>query len=343
MHSIDAHLDHLRKLTVTLKGNLEKCAADPGVDPVHDLRTGTRRVQALVEAMMRERGDAAMGEATENDAAAEWLRMLKRLRRGAGPVRDLDVHRKLLQKLVKFGSRKAAAEQIASGSKSDAGLSPAAAVLPLDILEAPAAVLILTPVQHQAEHLDAWLHHARQHQAAELKKKAAKWLPKFDAESAAFDAAVSQARRTRRRARSAAVVALELFARLVNEMQQLDAGNLHDFRKGAKKARYIAESAAEDGHALQVGKAFKKLQDEIGDWHDWLVLADEARDVLGEEGKDLIALLDAERDKHFRLSMKTVDRMRGKLLGEWLASTQPRRRIAPVGQKRIPISKNLSS
>ncbi len=106
-------------------------------------------------------------------------------------------------------------------------------------------------------------------------------------------------------------------------MHQLDADNLHDFRKGAKKARYIAESAAEDAHALAIGKALKKLQDDIGDWHDWLVLADEARTALGEQSNELIALLDAERDRHYVLAMKTVNRLRGKLLGEWLATRKP--------------------
>jgi CHAD domain-containing protein len=309
----DAHFDHLRKLTATLRGNLEKCAAAPDVDPVHDVRTGTRRVQAMVEAILRERSDTAL-----HDAAVKWLQMLKRVRRAAAPVRDLDVHRKLLHKLVKYGSKEEGAGITAPGGDVT-GPSPS-------LIEAPAAELPTNPVEHQAEHLDAWLHHARQHHATALRKKAEKFLPKFDAEAAAFEAALAQGRRTRHRPRSAAVVALESFARLVHEMQQLDAGNLHDFRKGAKKARYIAESAAEDAHAIAIGKALKKLQDDIGDWHDWLVLADEARTALGDDSNELIALLDAERDRHYVLSMKTVNRLRGKLLGEWLAVSQPRRR-----------------
>ena len=307
------HLQHLQTLTATLRGNLEKCATIPEVDPVHDVRTGTRRVQAMVEAILRERGDDAL-----QDAARKWLQMLKRIRRAAAPVRDLDVHRKLLHKLVKYSSKEEGAGAIAPGSDAT-GPVP-------DMIEAPATALPIHPVEHQAEHLDAWLHHARQHHATALRKKAEKLLSKFDAETAAFAAALDQGPRMRHRPRSAAVVALESFARLVHEMQQLDAGNLHDFRKGAKKARYIAESAAEDAHALAIGKALKKLQDDIGDWHDWLVLADEARSALSEDSNELISLLDAERNRHYVLSMKTVNRLRGKLLGEWLAVSQPRRR-----------------
>ncbi len=329
----DASLEHLRKLTAALRGNLEKCATEPGVDPVHDVRTGTRRVQAMVEAMMRERSDEAFHE-----AGKQWLRLLKRMRRAAAPVRDLDVHRKLLQKLVKDGNK-----------KKDAGLaSPtsgeAAAVSASGGVEDSSDEQQTDPVAEQAEHLDAWLHHARQHNSAALRKQAAKLLAKFDGEAAAFASAVEQAPRSRSRPRSAAVVALESFARLVHEMQQLDVNNLHDFRKGAKKARYIAESAAEDAHALAVGKALKRLQDEIGDWHDWFVLSEEARAALGEEGKDLIALLDAERDSHYALSMKTVNRLRGRLMGEWLAVSQLRRRTPTASTpKQTGAREKLSS
>lgn len=304
-------LEHLRKLTATLRGNLEKCAADPQVNPVHDLRTGTRRVQAMVEAMMRERSDTAFSAAAE-----KWLRLLKRMRRAAAPVRDLDVHRKLLHKLVPRDGREKSAASAASETEA-ATVTP-----PPETANSPA-----TPVEQQAEHLDAWLHHARQHHSAELKKKSARYFAKFDALAADFSAAIEQGRRARRRPRSAALVALESFVRLAHEMQQLDTNNLHDFRKGAKKARYIAESAAEDAHALAIGAALKKLQDVIGDWHDWLVLADEALAAIGDDGKDLIAMINAKRDSHYVIAMKTVARLRGKLMGEWVAASQSHRRV----------------
>lgn len=276
---------------------MEKCATNPDIDPVHDLRTGTRRVQAMVEAMQRDHADGSLDEAT-----ARWLKALKKLRRAAAPARDLDVHRKLLAKLVEH-------EKPQEGQP------------------------ISSPISQQAEHLDAWLRHGREHQAAALKKKAAKQLAQFDEEIAAFASAATHAGRTRHRTRSAALVALESFARLVHEMHHLDVGNLHDFRKGAKKARYIAESAAVDANAQAVGKALKKLQDDIGDWHDWYVLAEEARTALGDEGQDLIRQLDDERDRHYADAMKTVTRLRGNLMGEWQAAIQVRRRTKQAGNK----------
>jgi CHAD domain-containing protein len=310
----DASQEQLRKLTASLRSNLDRCAADPDIDPVHDVRTGTRRLQAMIEAILRERADDALQQ-----AAGQWLNLLKKMRRAAAPVRDLDVHRKLLKKLIKYGSTNEGPGQTVQTSSEGAVTGPVP-----DIVEIPASELPTNTVENQAEHLDAWLHHARQHNAAALKKKAAKLLSKFDEEAEAFASSIKQSRARRRRC-PAAIVALEFFARLVYEMPQLDAKNLHDFRKGAKKARYIAESA-QDAHAVAVGKALKKMQDDVGDWHDWLVLADEARMALGDQKNDLITLLDAERDRHYVLAMKTVNQLRGRLMGEWLALSQPRRR-----------------
>ena len=143
--------------------------------------------------------------------------------------------------------------------------------------------------------------------------------------------AVLGAKRVRRaRRKSPGVIALDAFARLASEMQMLDASNLHDFRKGAKKARYVAELAAHgDAQAKQVGETLKKLQDEIGDWHDWLVLAEEAHAALGDQATELIALVEGEREQHFVAAMKMAAKLRGRLMGEWLAVS--RRPVARAG------------
>ena len=93
----------------------------------------------------------------------------------------------------------------------------------------------------------------------------------------------------------------------------------------------MAETASNDEHADAVGKALKRLQDEIGDWHDWLVLAEEAHRALGDHGVELIAHIEKERDRHYALALKIAERMRGRLMGEWRAS-------AP----RIPIPRPAS-
>jgi CHAD domain-containing protein len=280
---------HLRKLTDTLKANLGKCAHDPDVGAVHDTRTGTRRIEATLESAMREAGLQAGGEDELAKAVGAWERLLKTVRRAAAPVRDLDVQRKLLKTLV----------PVAEGE------------IKIPVNE-PERVMA-----GQVDKLDDAMKNEREANAATLRKNAAKWAAKFDGHYEAL--AVAKRPAGRKRKPDAARTALDAFARLADHMRQLDAGNLHDFRKGAKKARYMAEAGVDDERAEMVGKALKKLQDEIGDWHDWLMLAEEARKYLGADGAMLTAEIERIRDAHFELAMKVEAKMRGRLLGEGLA------------------------
>lgn len=310
--AVSAEGERLRELTAALKKNLEACAGDPEVETVHNVRTGTRRIEAMLDTIVRELSPQSTESSDEEnpigEAAQKWLRLLKRIRRMAAAVRDLDVHRSLLKKqgLLKKAD-----------PASDGQIGPA------ECADSSGYTL-----GQQAEDLDAWLRHARQEHVQPLMKAGPKWSGRLDHELAALEGAIENAPSTRRKARSAAAVALDAFARLSIEMQRLHEGNLHDFRKGAKKARYMAESGGDDPQAGAVGKALKRLQDEIGDWHDWLVLAEEAHEALGERGAELTALIERERDRHYSLAMSTSERMRGRLMGEWQAMS-PARRTRP--------------
>lgn len=307
-------LGKIQKLAAPLRENLAQCADDPDVDPVHDTRTGTRRLQATLEELVRATPES---DSAVRAAAAALMRQLKKIRRAAAPVRDLDVHRKLLDKLVK--------RSLGQETKREQGSSDS--TLPLipnepDLLERPEAGLRTTGLEQQADDLDAWLKHRRNQDARQLQRQAPALLTRFDKRLDSL-AAVLRAASSRRTAKPAGVVALDSFARLASEMQLLDASNLHDFRKGAKKARYVAELAAQgDKHADAVAKTLKKLQDEIGDWHDWLVLAEEAHAALGDGATELTSLLESEREKHFVAAMKTAAKLRGRLMGEWLATAR---------------------
>jgi CHAD domain-containing protein len=288
---------HLRKLTDTLKENLGKCAADADEDAVHDARTGTRRIEATLEAMLW--GSAQQNTDPKNEltkAVRTWERLLKSVRRAAAPVRDLDVQRKLLKKLLPAFEAKINVS--ANGLESG--------------------------IAGQVDRLDDAMKAEREHNAASLRKNAAKWAAKLDEQYEA----VATAKRppVRRRKPDAARTALDAFARLADHMRQLDAGNLHDFRKGAKKARYMAEAGGEDERAAMVGKALKQLQDEIGDWHDWLMLAEEAYKYLDNDGAKLTAEIEHIRDIHFEMAMNMEQKMRGRLIGEGLYSPGHRKR-----------------
>ncbi len=315
---MNPELDRLGQLTAKLKENIGLCARpegsagkdhEPGVDAVHDVRTGTRRIEAVLEAIQRSvqgnlaRNSSDMKSAGEvlEEAIAGWQRLLKKIRRAAGAVRDLDVHRGLLGDLLKKTARQEGPAEL-EVSGDEAAHSP-------------------TPLQKQAEDLDAWLRHIRHEHSQPLVAGATKWANKLDRHLATLNEALQSQPARRGRTTSPAATALDAFARLSHEMQQLYADNLHEFRKGAKKARYMAETASNDEHAGTVGKALKRLQDEIGDWHDWLVLAEEAHRALGDHGVELIAHIEKKRDQHYALALKIAERMRGRLMGEWRAST----------------------
>ena len=308
---MDEHITHLRKMSAELIENLRRCAEDSEVECVHDVRTGTRRVQAMAETVARASGAE---NAELQKALAKWLRELKKVRRAAGPVRDLDVHRKLLDKLV---------ERVAKRTPTAVDNDTVGRLFASEHTEAAPEPEFVPPasiLKQQADAFDAWLKSSRESLAVKLRKEIQRRGTKLGGREAEFETALREGNRTSSRAaRSAAAVALEDFARLSEETPHLDDANLHDFRKGAKKARYVAESAGEDADSQTIGKTLKKLQDDIGDWHDWLLMAEEARTALGSQGGELIALLDAEVTSHYTVSLKTAARLRGRLMGEWRA------------------------
>lgn len=320
-------LENVRRLRKKLRENLAKCANDPGVDPVHDTRTGTRRLQATLEGLLREIPAGPDGESIRESAAAT-MKLLKKIRREAGPIRDLDVHRELLEKVAQKTQVKVV-EEVAPPDENALDAEPG---------EVSVVAPHPTALEKQAEDLDAWLKHRRAELADGLRSQATDLVEKLDKRVEELERALGTRRSRVGRKKPPGVVALDSFARLASEMQMLDATNLHDFRKGAKKARYVAELAAQgDAQAKQVGETLKKLQDEIGDWHDWLVLADEAHTALGDGATELIALLEAERERHFVAAMKTVAKLRGRLMGEWLAvSRRPAARASsPVHRRPV--------
>jgi CHAD domain-containing protein len=75
----------------TLKSAIADCRKKPALKPVHKLRTSTRRIEATLELL-------AVVSTIHIDRESKSLRKaLRKLRRTAGVVRDIDVHRDLLK------------------------------------------------------------------------------------------------------------------------------------------------------------------------------------------------------------------------------------------------------
>jgi CHAD domain-containing protein len=292
---------HLAKITQMWKTELEKCLEDSGIETVHRIRTGTRRVEAMIDVLMRE---AADNNPELEHAADRWRKQLKNFRRAAAPVRDLDVHRTILEKFAGVGKE---------GKEEHKNLEQS------EVEKQAATPQLKTAVQTQAEHLDAWLRHAREERAVDLLKQVKKRVGKIDEIAASFVNAWQTQRGRRKPVRKPALAALDAFVKLSDEIPMLDAGNLHDFRKGAKNARYMSEAGGDDPHSVAVGRTIKRIQDGIGEWHDWLMLADEAHTALRDEGDELREMLDREVESAFQAAKRATERMRGRLVGEWRA------------------------
>jgi CHAD domain-containing protein len=77
--------------SLMLKAAMAECAETPKPKTVHQLRSTTRRMEAALELLITTASLPALSKRSK-----AFRRSLRRLRRTAGQVRDLDVHRQLL-------------------------------------------------------------------------------------------------------------------------------------------------------------------------------------------------------------------------------------------------------
>jgi len=92
----------LREQITNLEAAITVCLADPSPKPVHKLRTSTRRVEAQFT-LLSLLPDLPSHRKPEKEAR----RLLKKLRRAAGTVRDLDVQIDLIEEKTSASTKKA--------------------------------------------------------------------------------------------------------------------------------------------------------------------------------------------------------------------------------------------
>jgi len=234
-----------------LDRELAKLAKKPAPEHVHKFRTNSRRVEALLSEVT--------SQCNRNDE--KLLKLLSRLRKKAGRVRDLDV-------------------QIAA----------------LRALKFPEAN------GHKAQLMDALIDERTKHE-----KKLAN----------AFDAAtVCEIRKRLKRAAhhldvpartDLLALTIKKLRELSREHAPLTENTLHEYRIIGKRARYVAEFAGDDAEAKKLVEQLKRLQDVIGDWHDWLKLTQRAEELLGNvRDSALVAMLRNVTQAKFRQSLSAV-------------------------------------
>lgn len=218
----------LRDLVTALETVMTLTLADPKRKPIHRLRTTTRRIEAQLELL------ALLPELPEHaKPAKKSRRLIRKLRRAAGRVRDLDVQRDLTR------SKSQEARKLRS------------------LLE-----------QRRDEAAESLLSTVHKHQSKLTRTLEALLQALAPAESVAIPAT------------SLGPLALGWYADHAPVATPQDHRQLHDIRKAAKLARYIAESASSPS-TRRLARTFESLQQSGGDWHDWLTLSRIARRELG--------------------------------------------------------------
>jgi CHAD domain-containing protein len=239
----------LREAVNALEAAILLCLVKPGKSAVHRLRTSTRRIEAQLELLTLLPQLPQHGK--EARRAGRWL---KRLRRSAGKIRDLDVQRELIQ---------SEASAVPTNARPSHGTRKQSRDLRRDLKRQR---------EDAAEALLQLLHKRQAPFAVTFES-----LLEVLAPAASFALTQSQLitliHRWFKQAASAA-------------SDPHDPEQLHELRKRAKLARYLAESAPEAATAAhRMATRFNALQQAGGSWHDWDMLARTASAHLGQSAE----------------------------------------------------------
>jgi CHAD domain-containing protein len=228
--------EHTRVVFAKLERDLVKLSSERQPETVHRFRTGTRRLQTLLEDIFPDR----------DRNQKKLLKLLTRLRKRAGKVRDLDV-------------------QLAA----------------LRSLKTPQEPRRKTQLMHRLIELRA------QHD-----KKLRKALDKET---------VREIRKRLKRAskelnldgvRDPLAAAEQMLVQAPRSEGAPSEELLHQYRILTKRARYAAEFAAKSPQADQFIAQLRRVQDALGDWHDWLMLTQSAARRLDDlRHSSLLAVL----------------------------------------------------
>ena len=215
---------------------LLKLSSRRDAESVHTFRTTSRRLQTLLEEIVPDRG--------RNHK--KLLKMLDRIRKRAGKLRDIDVQ--------------------------------LAALRSLRVPQEPRRKTQLV------------------HGLIELRAKHDEKLRKMLNKQAIRDIQ-KRLRRGAKRVKSGAgrdalAVARSMVAQVVRPAGLITEDVLHQYRVVVKRARYAAEFAPKSADAAQFVADVKRLQDALGNWHDWLTLTHTAVKRIGDVNQSsLVAAL----------------------------------------------------
>ena len=133
-----------------------------------------------------------------------------------------------------------------------------------------------------------------------------------------------------------AAIATRMFAALAKDHEVLTPELLHQYRIKGKRVRYIAELGGEEAKAEKIVAELKRMQDAIGEWHDWLTLSEAAQKVA-RDGRPsaLLSALNNITQARFRDAVQVVQETKAALLP---ALATPEKRASSSVPRRRPAS-----
>ena len=101
-------------------------------------------------------------------------------------------------------------------------------------------------------------------------------------------------------------------AEQLNQPARLGPANLHPYRLKLKELRYVLELEEPQPARQELIDAIKKVQDAIGEWHDWMSLGDIAADVLDHDRCRVIAQIKATAASRFANALAAAQSLRSR-------------------------------
>lgn len=205
-------------------------------DIVHNFRTTTRRLEVLLEQLAPNSG--------RNEK--KLLKLLSKIRKRAGRIRDLDVQLAALRSLK----------------------------VPIE----PRRKTQLTQrlLELRLKHEKRLGKMLKRKDLKEIQKRLQRSFRSVNVDSTLDPASVAK----------------QMIASVERPNGRIDEEVLHSYRTIVKRARYAAEFAPKSEAAAELVAQLKRLQDALGNWHDWLILTNTAEQHLGDINRSpLVAAL----------------------------------------------------
>ena len=268
--------ENTRAIFRKLSRQLAKLAGKPAPENIHRFRTSSRRVEVLISDLAERR----------NGNDKKLLKLLARLRKKAGRVRDLDVQSAALRSLK-------IPEQAVRKSQ-----------------------LMRTLAEERAQREKRLVKSLDKKTVAEIRKRLKRAATSLEIPKNADPLALARQK----------LDALEDHGAVTER-------TLHQYRIAGKRARYIAELADKDPEAKRLIALLNHMQDVLGDWHDWVQLAESAEKLFGGVQQSALAavLRNVTRAK-FRQAVNTLTETRAALVAKKIPPTgrEPSRQAAAV-------------